>query len=147
MITFKEYSKARAGKEMNERADIDQYGHRLDEMATISRPSDNLPRKTKVCVYGEGDEQGTKTPHFHVIIGNGDIELEVVLRHVKNMDIWRTKQGYPKNWDGITDVRDRIVEWFDEKNPKKFGLTNLQAIVMAWNDGNPTNEIDEDFTK
>ena len=29
--------------------------HRIDEKATISRPTDNLPRKTKVLVYGEDD--------------------------------------------------------------------------------------------
>ena len=51
--------------------------HRIDEMATISRPTDNIPRKSKVIVYGENDEQATKTPHFHVQIDNGDIELEL----------------------------------------------------------------------
>ena len=51
--------------------------HRIDEIATNSRPTDNIPRKSKVIVYGENDEQATKTPHFHVQIDNGDIELEL----------------------------------------------------------------------
>ena len=84
--------------------------HRIDEMATISRPTDNIPRKSKVIVYGEGDEQGTKTPHFHVQIDNGAIELEIKFEHIRTMEIWRTKNNYPKNWDGITDVRDRIID-------------------------------------
>ena len=121
--------------------------HRIDEMATISRPTDNIPRKSKVMVYGENDEQGTKTPHFHIQINNGDIELEVKFEHIRNMEIWRTKNNYPKSWDGITDVRDRIIEWFDEKSKKNFGLSNLERMIVAWNDGNPTNEIEKDFTE
>lgn len=85
--------------------------HRIDEKATISRPTDNIPRRSKVLVYGEIDEQGIKTPHFHVQIDNGDIELEIKFEHIKNMDIWRTKNNYPKSWNGITDVRDGIIEW------------------------------------
>lgn len=121
--------------------------HRLDEMATISRPADNFPRQSKVIVYGENDEQGTSTPHFHVQIDNGDIELEIKFEHIKNMDIWRTKDNYPKSWSGISDVRDRIIEWFNEVTEKNFGLSNLKRMIMAWNDGNPTNEIDEHFTE
>ena len=121
--------------------------HRLNEMAIISRPTDNIPRKTKVIVYGENDEQDTKTPHFHVQIDNGDIELEIKFEHIKNMDIWRTKNSYPKSWNGITDVRDRIIEWFDEESNKNFGISNLKRMIMAWNDGNTTNEIDEQFTE
>ena len=121
--------------------------HRIDEMATISRPTDNIPRKSKVIVYGENDEQGTNTPHFHVEIDNGKIELEIKFEHIKNMDIWRTNNNYPKSWDGIIDVRDRIIEWFDEVTKKNFGVSNLKRMIMAWNDGNPTNEIDEHFTE
>lgn len=121
--------------------------HRIDEKATISRPTDNIPRRSKVLVYGEKDEQGIKTPHFHVQIDNGDIELEIKFEHIKNMDIWRTKNNYPKSWNGITDVRDGIIEWLDEVSKKNFGISNLKRMIMAWNDGNPTNEIDELFTK
>lgn len=121
--------------------------HRIEEIATISRPTDNIPKKSKVIVYGENDKQGTKVPHFHIQIDNGNIELEVKFEHIKNMDIWRTKNNYPKNWNGITDIRDRIIEWFDEISTKNFGISNLQRMIIAWNDGNPTNEIDEQFTK
>lgn len=121
--------------------------HRVDEMATISRPTDNIPKKSKVLVYGENDEQGTKIPHFHVQINNGEIELEIEFKHIRNMTIWRTKGNYPKSWNGLNDVKNRIVEWFDETSSKNFGLTNIQRMIVAWNDGNPTNEIDEEFTK
>ena len=121
--------------------------HRIDEIAIISRPTDNIPRNSKVIVYGENNEQSTKTPHFHVQIDNGDIELEIKFENIKNMDIWRTKNNYPKNWNGITDVRDRIIEWFDEVTKNNFGVSNLKRMIMAWNDANPTNEIDEQFTE
>ena len=137
ILTFEEYT-------MN---DDFSSKHRIDEMATISRPTDNIPRKSKVIVYGEGDEQGTKIPHFHVQIDNGAIELEIKFEHIRTMEIWRTKNNYPKSWDGITNVRDRIIEWLDEKPIKNYGVTNLVRMIMAWNDGNPTNEIDEQFTE
>ena len=116
-------------------------------MATISRPADNIPRKSKVIVYGEEDEQGTKTPHFHVQIDNGAIELEIKFEHIRTMEIWRTKNNYPKSWDAITDVRDRIIEWFDEVSEKNFGVSNLKRMIMAWNDGNPKKEVDEHFSE
>ena len=72
ILTFEEYT-------MN---DDFSSKHRIDEMATISRPTDNIPRKSKVIVYGENDEQGTKTPHFHVQIDNGEIELEIKFEHI-----------------------------------------------------------------
>ena len=137
ILTFEEYA-------MN---DDFLSNHKIGEMATISRPTDNLPRNSKVIVCGESDEQGTKTPHFHVQIDNGEIDLEIKFEHIKNMDIWRTKNNYPKSWNGITDVRDRIIEWFDEVSKKNFGISNLKRMIMAWNDGNPTNEIDEQFTE
>lgn len=76
-----------------------------------------------------------------------DIELDVKFEHIKDMVIWRTKNDYPKNWNGITDVRDRIKEWLDEVPKKNFGVSNLKRMIMAWNDGNPANEIDEHFTE
>ncbi|MDY4850215.1 MAG: hypothetical protein SO182_03125, partial [Paludibacteraceae bacterium] len=67
ILTFEEYT-------MN---DDFLSNHIIGEMATISRSTDNIPRKSKIIVYGENDEQGTKTPHFHVQIDNGEIELEI----------------------------------------------------------------------
>ena len=56
--------------------------HRLNEMASISDPTDQLPDKVSIWVYGENDEQGTKTPHFHVI--GEDFEFEIYIKHIKN---------------------------------------------------------------
>ena len=42
---------------------------------------------------------------------------------------------------------EMIIEWFDEVSKKNFGVSNLKRMIMAWNDGNPTNEINEQFTK
>ena len=137
ILTFEEYA-------MN---DDFLSNHRIGEMATISRPTDNLPRNSKVIVCGESDEQGTKTPHFHILIDNGEIDLEIKFEHIRDMNIWRTKNNYPKSWNDITDVKDRIIEWFDEVSKKNFGVSNLKRMIMAWNDGNPTNEIDEQFTE
>ena len=139
-------------EKINERVlKFDEYDflskHKIEEMATISRPTDNIPKKSKIIVYGENDENGTKTPHFHVQINNGEIELEIKFEHIRNMEIWRTKNNYPKSWDGISDVRDRIIEWLDETSKKNFGVTNLERMIMSWNDGNPNNEIDKKFTE
>lgn len=56
---------------VNERYSVEDNLHRLDEMAKISRDFDQLPKNAEVWVYGENDEQGTKTPHFHLKIDNG----------------------------------------------------------------------------
>ena len=95
ILTFEEYA-------MN---DDFLSNHRIGEMATISRPTDNLLRNSKVIVCGESDEQGTKIPHFHVQIDNGEIDLEIKFEHIKNMDIWRTKNNYPNSWNGIIIVQ------------------------------------------
>ena len=116
--------------------------HRIDEKATISRPTDNIPRRSKVLVYGEKDEQGIKTPHFHVQIDNGDIELEIKFEHIKNMDIWRTKNNYPKSWNDITDVRDGIIEWLQRQNTDYPGFTNYIVLAKTWNQNNRDNQID-----
>ena len=121
--------------------------HKLFEMATISRPEDKLPQNTKVCVYGENDEQGTKIPHFHIIIENGEIELEVELKHAHELNIWRTKKNYPKSWDGITNVKKAIKLWLDTQNLVDTSKTNLELMVITWNLNNPSNEIDKDYVK
>lgn len=117
--------------------------HRLDEILTLSRPTDNIPKSTKILVYGENDE--LTPPHFHVSIDNGKVELEILLEHVEELIIWRAKGNRPKTWDGYVNVKMRITEWLHETNKHAFNLTNLQRLVNAWNDANPTNEIEEDF--
>ena len=120
--------------------------HRIDEMAQISRPSDELPRNAEVWVYGENDEPGTKTPHIHIKIDNGEIELEVSLQHLFDLNIWRTTHNYPKSWDGLSKVKKAVRKWL-QKTHKKFNVTNAEYIVQVWNDNNPSNEIDDEFIK
>ena len=119
--------------------------HRINEMATISNPEDKLPQSSKVCVYGEKDEQGTKEPHFHIIIDNGEIELEIYLKNAKQLNIWRTKRNYPKSWDGITNVKKAIIKWLSKENPDFPNMTNLQVIVSTWNLNNPNNKVRLDY--
>ena len=124
--------------------------HKLNEMSTVSTPLDKLPKNTKICVYGENDEPGTKTPHFHVIIDNGKIELEVKIEHINKLEIWRTKGGYPKSWNGLSDIKKAIQEWlYKESSYKKimFKTTNWRLIGFLWNTNNPSQQIDEEFMK
>lgn len=121
--------------------------HRINEMSTLSRPADNLPKSAKVCVYGENDEQGTKEPHFHIIIDNGNIELEISLKHVDELNIWRTKRNYPKSWDGLSNVKKAIQIWLNSNNTVDKSKTNKELLVITWNLNNPTNEINLDYIK
>ena len=130
----------------NERLSQEMPTHRIDDMAAVSSPDDNLPLNTKIYIYGENDEQGTKTPHFHVTIDNRKIELEVELRHAAQLNIWRTKHGHPKSWDGLSNIRKRIEEWLGETN-SEFNMTNLKTMVALWNLNNPTNKIDGTFVE
>ena len=119
--------------------------HRIDEMATISRPTDNLPRNTKICVFGENDIQGTKTPHFHVLIDNGSIVFEIYIKHGYDLNIWRYKNKKYPNWDNLNDVKNAVQAFLRAKHSTFPHLTNLEYIVQSWNDNNPTNEISFDY--
>lgn len=121
--------------------------HRLDEMSLMNRPNDGISKATKIYVYGENDKQGIKTPHFHVIIDNGKVEYEIEFKNIYRMSIWRTKHNAPLSWDGYTNVRDDIISWLNKIGSKNRGLTNLERMIMAWNDNNPDNEIDDDYVK
>ena len=119
--------------------------HLLNEMSTISKQSDNLPKSSKVCVYGEKDEPGTKVPHFHVIIDNGKIEFEIYIKNARELNIWRVKNKKQKTWEGYTNVKKAIVKWLDKENPNFRGMTNLEVILQVWNLNNPSNEIDNNY--
>ena len=130
---------------VNERYSVEDNLHRLDEMAKISRDFDQLPKNAEVWVYGENDEQGTKTPHFHLKIDNGKIELEIKLENIVDMTIWRTKHNFPKSWDGITEVRDKVKDWLMKPNKKRPSLYNWQIVTDEWNNANSSNEVEDDF--
>ena len=119
--------------------------NKLNEMALVSDSSDKLPKKTKIYIYGEGDEQGTKTPHFHVIINNGEYEFEVKIENAHDLKIWRTKKCKKKSlentWVENSDVKKAIQEWLDKPNNEFAPLTNYQTIIKLWNVSNPTNKI------
>ena len=130
---------------VNERYSVEDNLHRLDEMAKISRDFDQLPKNAEVWVYGENDEQGTKTPHFHLKIDNGKIELEIKLENIVDMTIWRTKHNFPKSWDGITEVREKVKDWLMKPNKKRPSLYNWQIVTDEWNNANSSNEVEDDF--
>lgn len=119
--------------------------HKLFEMATISRAEDKLPQNTKVCVYGENDEQGTKVPHFHVIIDNGKIEFEIYIKNGYELNIWRSKNKKYKDWSNHNNVKKAVIDFLKKKHRKFTNITNLEYIIQVWNDNNPTNEIDDDY--
>lgn len=119
--------------------------HRLYEMASVSTPNDNLPRNTKIVIYGENDETGTKEPHMHVLIDNGSIELEVKLKNVHELEIWRTKRGYPKTWNGLSNIKKAIQEWIDKPFTRNKKLTNKEMLVIFWNAENPNYEITDSY--
>lgn len=119
--------------------------NKLNEMALVSDSSDKLPKKTKIYIYGEGDEQGTKIPHFHVIINNGEYEFEVKIENAHDLEIWRTKKCKKKSlentWVENSDVKKALQEWLDKPNNEFTPLTNYQTIIKLWNVSNPTNKI------
>lgn len=112
--------------------------HPLLEMAQISSPRDQLPRKTKVYVYGNEDVYSYKLPHFHVLIENGAIELEIRIQRSRDLTIWRTKGDRPLTWEGLTDVYKSLKRWLDQPSANFRGLTNLEVLVSTWNSNNKT---------
>lgn len=121
--------------------------HRLNEMASISSPSDKLPNGVTVWIYGENDEQATKTPHFHIV--GEDFEFEVYIRHIHQLDIWRTKRIDKKSnsgtWNERANIKKSILEWLDKTNEDFAPLTNAHTIVAMWNANNPTHKIPQSW--
>lgn len=81
----------------------------------------------KIMVYGkEGD-----IPHFHIESKNKKFECCVKIysaeyfSHNKYIDILSTRQSKQLN------------TWMEEINRNYFGLTNWQAVVVAWKLANP----------
>ena len=118
--------------------------HRLFEITRIDDPhSDNLPNEVKICVYGENELQGSKTPHFHVV--GADFEFEVYIQHIHNLIIWRTiridKRTNADPWNERADIRKAILEWLDKPNTELAPMTNAASILAQWNMNNPEHKI------
>lgn len=59
----------------------------------------------------------------------------------------RTKRNYPKSWNEVLNVKKSVLEWLDKKNKVDPSKTNIELMVMTWKLNNPSNEIDNEFTK
>lgn len=115
--------------------------HGIFEMSQISDKTDQLSKNTEVWVYGEKDEQGTKPPHFHVMIDN-KYEFEIKLSDIHTLDIWRSKTS-KKDWNDYSKVKKELKKWFDKKNSEDPERTNLEVILTVWNLNNKNNRIDK----
>ena len=123
------------------------YHSSLNEIARIDSPKkDQLPGNIKIYVYSEKDSTGTKVPHFHVI--SEDFEFEIYIKHINDLNIWRTiyidKKTNLNTWDERTDIRDAIKEWLSKSNVRIPAMTNAEVIVQLWNMSND-NEIDMSY--
>lgn len=123
---------------LNEREFYSQ--HNLNEMARISDKLDNLPNNTEVWVYSEKDLSGNKPPHFHVLIDHGKIELEIYIQRARSLIIWRTKNQYKNEWQGLSREYKALKKWLDKQNVIDPSKTNLEAIVTQWNYQNPNHQ-------
>lgn len=112
-------------------------GHGLFEMALISYETDNLPYNASVWVYGE---QGIKPPHFHVKIDD-KYEFEIKFDNFHDLKIWRSRTN-KIDWEGYEDVKQKLFEWYTNKNWLDPDLTNLEAILLEWNMQNHNHRID-----
>ena len=106
--------------------------HGIFEMAQISDKVDQLPENTSVWVYGENDEQGTKPPHFHVMLDNKRFEFEIKFDDVNTLDIWRSK-SVKHDWQGYKNVKKALKEWLLKPNSENPKLTNWEMILTVWN--------------
>lgn len=114
---------------------------KIFEMSLISDKTDQLPNNTEIYVYGENDLQGTKTPHFHVIIDKGKFEFEIAFDHFHDLEIWRSKTN-KYDWSGYKNVKKAIKRWLMQKNADNT-YKNIEMILNEWNRRNDTNEIDK----
>ena len=124
------------------------YHNALNEIARVDNPRyDNLPNNIKIYIYGENDEPGVKTPHFHVIGEN--FEFEIFIEHINELNIWRTKRidkkGNANTWNERANIRDAIKDWLIKPHNRFAPKTNADVIVDLWCMSNPTHEIEPSF--
>ena len=120
--------------------------HGVYEMAQISSKVDKLPNNTRIWVYGEGDEQGTKYPHFHIEIDNKRFEFEIKFDDINSLDIWRSKTN-KYDWKGYSNVKKAIKKWLLQPNSEEPSLTNWEMILTVWNFDNTKKVNKETYRK
>lgn len=115
--------------------------HGIFEMARVSDTSDQLPNNASIWVYGEKDEQGTKPPHFHIIIDKGKFEFEVTFDHFHDLKIWRSKT-VKHDWKEYSKLKKAIKKWLNQDNVDMEGFKNIKAIMVHWNANNSNSKVD-----
>ncbi len=119
--------------------------HGVFEMAQISSKEDELQDNTSIWVYGEGDEQGTKPPHFHVQVDNKRFEFEIKFDDINSLDIWRSKTA-KYDWHGYKNVKKAIKKWLNDINHEDKERTNWGMIFTVWNLDNK-KKVNKEFYK
>lgn len=114
--------------------------HGIFEMARISDASDQLPNNASIWVYGEKDEQGTKPPHFHILIDD-KIDLQVTFDHFHDLKIWRSKT-VKHDWKEYSKLKKAIKKWLNQDNVDMEGFKNIKAIMVHWNANNSNSKVD-----
>lgn len=117
--------------------------HNVFEMSLISDSKDNLSKNSKIYVYGENDEQGTKPPHFHVKMDNR-YEFEIKFDDFNSLKIWRSK-NVKHDWKNYSDIKKEIKNWLVSKNIETPEYTNMQVILTEWNRENPNYKINKEY--
>ena len=127
-------------------------GHYFPCRAMMNSPEDSL-KDVEIWVYSEPEKLADSNkvePHFHVckglLQGSDDfayeIDLEVKIRNIENLCIWRSISGH-KSWIGLEDLYDVIKKWLDEK-AYDADITNKEAIRQEWNRNNMYNRVARD---
>lgn len=122
-----------------------EHCHHIFEMALISDKNDQLPNNTQIQIYNEKDTQGTKTPHFHILIDN-KFEFMIAFDHFHDLEIWRSKTA-KHDWSGYKNVKKAIRRWLDQFNFRNNKIKNIDAILNTWNDQNTSNKVNVDKYK
>lgn len=124
----------------------EQATQQLLEMARVDNPNKdtNILGTKEIWVYG--DDRSSMYPHFHYFDKRGNKKFDIEVR-IKDLTVCfshprkgiKDKELY--SWVGLRDEYKTLMMWLKQSNSDMLSITNYDALILAWNQNNRSNQI------
>ena len=124
----------------------EQASQQLLEMARVDNPNKdtNILGTKEIWVYG--DDRSSMSPHFHYFDKRGNKKFDIEVR-INDLTVCfshprkgiKDKELY--SWVGLRDEYKALMMWLKQSNSDMPSITNYDALILAWNQNNRSNQI------
>jgi hypothetical protein len=124
----------------------EQATQQLLEMARVDNPNKdtNILGTKEIWVYG--DDRSSMSPHFHYFDKRGNKKFDIEVR-INDLTVCfshprkgiKDKELY--SWVGLRDEYKALMMWLKQSNSDMPSITNYDALILAWNQNNRSNQI------